>query len=91
VRRAFDYLVLVVCFPLLAVWGFGLLVADPFRFTQMLSAAGKRLRPLFEPVNCRSCHAFLTSAANDEHAGVCCNCTGTRRGHSVYCKGRTAE
>ena len=84
-RRAFDYLVLVICFPLLALLAFGLAVADPFRLTQFLTAAGTKLRPIFEPVKCRGCGGLLTARANDEHAGVCCNCLGhlQRRGRFV--------
>ena len=87
-RRVVDYLALVLLFPFLALLGFGLAVADPFRLTQLLTAAGKQLRPLFEPVNCRKCHGLLTSSANDEHAGIRCNCL---KRHSAFCKGRTAE
>lgn len=90
-RRAFDYITAIVLYPILALLGFGLLVADPFRFTQYLTAAGQRLRPLFEPDRCNGCRALLTANANDEHAGYCCNCQSKIGGHSVYCKGRTAE
>jgi hypothetical protein len=97
-RRALNYVFMVVSFPLVAVWAFALLVADPFRFTRMLSEAGKRLRPFFEPTACSKCGVLLNAAANDQHAGMCCNCvevlllTGKRRGrHREFCKGRTAE
>ena len=88
-RRAFDYIVLVVAFPFLALLAFGLAVADPFRLTQFLSESGRVLRPFFEPTNCENCHAILTAGANDEHAGMCCKCVTARtHKHSVYCKGR---
>lgn len=97
-RRAFNCVVLIVLFPFLAVGAFALLVADPFQFTRMLSDAGRSLRLLFEPVYCRKCQALLSASANDEHAGICCDCVeiylaiGKRRGrHSEFCKGRTAE
>jgi hypothetical protein len=87
-RRAFDYIVLVIAFPFLALLAFGLAVADPFRLTQFLSEAGRVLRPLFEPTKCGNCGAILTAGANDEHAGMCCECVTARtHTHSVCCKG----
>lgn len=78
-RRIFDYLALVILFPILALLAFGLAVSNPFRLCQLLTAAGKMLRPLFEPVNCRGCGAILTAHVNDAHAGVCCPCSGHAR------------
>jgi hypothetical protein len=98
VRRAFNYVGLVLFFPLLALLGFGLAVSDPFKFARFCRDLGTRLRPLFEPHNCYGCRALLTASANDEHAGFCCNCVevlclaGKMRGvHREFCKGRTAE
>jgi hypothetical protein len=99
-RRAFNYVGLVLFFPLLALLGLGLAVSDPFQFSRFCRDLGTRLRPLFEPHNCRICHALLSAGANDEHAGLCCNCVevmllqGQHPGygkHREFCKGRMAE
>jgi hypothetical protein len=96
VRRAFNYVGLVLFFPLLALLGLGLAVSDPFQFCRFCEGVGKGLRPVFEPSNCRICHALLSAGANDAHAGLCCNCVevcmlaGMKRArHRDQCKGRT--